>query len=97
MVSHLLFYQLTLIALVWLCVVAYPALADNSSGPRLNRPRGADQPVVRSRIGVSASHSVSLPGCRHTDPALLDDPLPAPSATALGVAAKAAPGSTAPL
>ena len=31
------------------------------------------------------------------DPALLDDPLPAPSATALGVAAKAAPGSTAPL
>jgi hypothetical protein len=77
--------------------VASPRLADNSSGPFLSRPRGLDQPVARSRIGFSASHGVSLPACRHTDPALLDDPLPGSSATALGGAATAAPGRAAPL
>jgi len=77
--------------------VAYPALADNSRGPLASRPRGLSPLVVRSRIGFSASHGLSLPACRHTDPALLDNPLPAPSATALKVAATVGPGSTIPL
>ena len=40
--------------------VAYPGLADNSSGPLLSRPRGLSQPVVRSRNGFSAPCSCLL-------------------------------------
>jgi hypothetical protein len=62
--------------------VVYLTAAENVSGPLLSHPRVTDQPVVRSRIGFSAFHGVSLPACRHTDPALLDAPLPVPSTTA---------------
>ena len=64
MVSHLFFYQLTLIALVWLCVLLHWVWPSDSAAPRARHPwppHGRSGAVHRDPLKASSKSRTVTP------------------------------------